>query len=122
MNVQILTSEEKPTFAVIPYDDFVDILQKLEDLEDIRAADETKRRIVNGEETTPASVVYALLDGENPIRVWRDYRKLSQHELADAIGISKAHMLQIESGTRSGKQYYDKITSILDIDAEDLEA
>lgn len=44
---------------------------------DIRAYEEAKVKIQVGEETIPSKVVYALLDGENPIRVWPEYRGLT---------------------------------------------
>ena len=50
----------------------------------------------------PAEVVNAILDGENPIKVWREYRGLTQRQLADAEGISKPYLSQIETGKRKG--------------------
>lgn len=71
-------------------------------LEDIRAYDDAKARIEAGEELIPSRVAYALLDGKNPIRVWREYRGLTQQQLAEKVGISKPYLSQLESGKRSG--------------------
>jgi len=71
-------------------------------LEDIRAYDESKAKIDAGEELIPSKVAYALLDGKNPIRVWRDYRGLTQQQLAEKAGISKPYLSQLESGKRNG--------------------
>ena len=44
-------------------------------LEDIRSFDSVKNALEIGEEELiPASVVNALAEGENPIKVWREYR------------------------------------------------
>jgi hypothetical protein len=44
---------------------------------DLRDYDEVLEAIAQGEETVPAEVVYAILDGENPVRVWREHRRLT---------------------------------------------
>jgi transcriptional regulator with XRE-family HTH domain len=50
----------------------------------------------------PSEVTYALLDGANPVRVWREHRGLTQQQLAQAAGISVPYLSQIESGKRAG--------------------
>lgn len=58
-------------------------------LEDVQDFDRIKKAIENGEEELiPAEVVNALLDGDNPIKVWREYRGFSQSQLAEKAGIS----------------------------------
>jgi DNA-binding XRE family transcriptional regulator len=64
---------------------------------DVRAYDRAKAK---GQELIPAAVVDRLLAGENPIRVWREYRRLTLEQLADATGISKPYLSQIENGLR----------------------
>jgi transcriptional regulator with XRE-family HTH domain len=68
----------------------------------VRAYDEAKRALVEGEELIPSEVTYAILDGGNPIRVWRERRGLTQQQLAEAAGISVPYLSQIESGKRGG--------------------
>ena len=71
-------------------------------LQDIGAYDEAKRAVTSGEELVPSEVTYAILDGGNPIHVWREVRKLTQQQLAGAAGISVPYLSQIESGKRRG--------------------
>ena len=71
-------------------------------LADVRDYDAAIERIAAGEELIPAEVVYALLDGGNPIRVWREYRGSSQAQLAAKAGISASYLSQLESGKRDG--------------------
>ena len=52
------------------------------------------------EEVVPAEVAFALIRGENPIRVWREYRKLTQQKLAATAGISNPYLSQVEKGKR----------------------
>jgi hypothetical protein len=53
-------------------------------LEDIHDYDAAVQALKDGEELVPSEVVYALLEGANPIRVWREYRGLTQGALASA--------------------------------------
>ena len=41
-------------------------------LQDIRDYDLAKQRIADGEEPIPSEITYAIIDGANPIRVWRE--------------------------------------------------
>ncbi len=52
--------------------------------------------------TIPAAVMRAELDGSHSVRAWREHRGLTLQALADAAGISKAYVSQIEGGKRAG--------------------
>lgn len=56
----------------------------------------------DGGEFFPAEVMDRLLAGENPIRVYRTYRRMTQKELAAAAGINPVYLSQIETGKRAG--------------------
>ncbi len=101
-NVQLILKEGQPEYAVLPYDLYTRLVEDAEMLQDIRDYDEAIQAIADGEELIPAHVVYAVIDGENPVRVWREYRGLTQQELARAAGISPAYLSQIEGGKREG--------------------
>ena len=42
-------------------------------------------------------IVDRLLKGEHPVRVWRNYRKMTAAALASAIGVSKSAVSQYEN-------------------------
>jgi len=103
MTVQFIKKKGKPEWAILPYHLYRRLVQDAEMLEDIRAYDEAKAALAAGtEELVPAEVVFALLDGANPIKTWREYRGLTQQQLAEAAGISKPYLSQIEAGKRTG--------------------
>jgi DNA-binding XRE family transcriptional regulator len=102
MSVQVIEKDGKPEWAVIPYQEYERLVEEAEMLQDIRAYDEARKAIKEGEELVPSQVTYAILDGENPIRVWREYRRLTQQQVAEAVGISVPYLSQIESGKRKG--------------------
>ena len=121
MNVQVIEKNGQPEWAVIPYTEYEHLIEVMETLEDIRAFDETKQRITEGEELVPSTVTYAILDGGNPIRIWRDYRGLTQQQLADKVGISKPYLSQLETGKRTGTtEVLSTLARALNLTLEDL--
>jgi DNA-binding XRE family transcriptional regulator len=121
MNVQVIEKNGQIEWAVLPYHEYQKLLDAWEMLEDIRAYDEAKANVEAGEELIPSSVAYALLDGKNPIRVWREYRALTQQQLAEKVGISKPYLSQLESGKRSGTtDVLRNIAQALNVGLEEL--
>jgi DNA-binding XRE family transcriptional regulator len=102
MNVQVIEKDGRPEWAVIQYADYQRLVEAAEMLQDVQDYDEAKKAIENGEELVPSEVVYAILDGENPIKVWREHRGLTQRQLAETVGISTPYLSQLESGKRKG--------------------
>ncbi len=102
MNVQIINKDGRPEWAVIPYEEYIRLREEAEMLQDVADYDAAKDALEQGEELIPSEVTFAILDGESPIRVWRNYRTLTQQELADRAGISKPYLSQIETGKRTG--------------------
>jgi DNA-binding XRE family transcriptional regulator len=93
-----------------------------EELQDILDYDKAILAIERDEdELIPSEVVYAILDGENPIKVWREFRGLSQQQLANAAGISKPYLSQIETGKRTGAtEVLSVIAKALDVSLDEV--
>ena len=121
MSAQFIEIEGKQV-VVISADDYRVLLEKAEMLDDVAAYDRAKAALAAGdEELVPIMVVNALLDGENPIRVWRQHREMSQVQLAEAAGISQAYLAQIETGKREGTvSLYRSLADVLAVDLDDL--
>ena len=121
MSVQIIEKNGRPEWAVVPYEEYQRLLAETEMLQDVRDYDEAKLAVANGEELIPSKVTYALLDGENPIRVWREYRGLTQQQVAETAGISKPYLSQLESGQRKGTtEVLRAIAKALNVSLDDL--
>jgi DNA-binding XRE family transcriptional regulator len=121
MNVQVIERNGHPEWAVIPYQEYVYLLKEAEMQADIREYDQAIKEIEKGEELVPSEIVYAILDGENPIRVWREYRGITQQELSRRAGISKPYLSQIETGKRTGKaEVLSAIAKSLDLTIDDI--
>jgi len=102
MSIQLIEKNGKPEWAVIPYDEYVKIQGLIEDIEDKRDIEEYFKLIQSGEEQTiPSEVTFAILQGVNPIRAWREYKQIKVKELANRAGITPSYLSQIETGKRN---------------------
>ena len=121
MSVQIIEKNGKPEWAVVPYKDYQKLVELAEDAEDIRAADAVRAAIERGEdEFVPHDIAMRLCE-ENPIRVWREYRKLSAAELAEKSKISKPYLAQLEGGDRQGTvKILKRLANVLSVSIDDL--
>lgn len=50
----------------------------------------------------PAEVVAATIGGLTPLRAWREHSALTQQQLAERAGLSRAYLAQLEAGARVG--------------------
>jgi DNA-binding transcriptional regulator YiaG len=80
----VIEHEGKPTHVVVPYADWERIM---DDLDAAHA-----RRVISDPTTewVPADVAWRIADGEVPIKVWREHRKLTQKALADRVGVDQS--------------------------------
>lgn len=108
--------------VVMPREDYDALVEAAEMLSDVAAYDRFKEKLAAGEEELiPAEFVYRMLDGENPVRVWRDFRALSAKDLAASAGISATYLSEIESGKKEGSlSALRKIAKALKVDLEDI--
>ena len=89
-------------FVVLPVEEYRHLRAIAEDVTDAAAAYAVRKRIDEGEELVPAAIANRLLDGENPVRVWREHRGMSVKEVAAKAGLSPPYLSQIETGRREG--------------------
>ena len=120
--IQIIERDGKPEWAILPYEEYLKLIEQAELLEDIRDFDEISAAIEHGdEELIPAEVVNAILGGQNPIKIWREYRGLTQQQLANIVRISKPYLSQIETGKRTGTtDVLAAIAKALDVSLEQV--
>ncbi len=118
MTVQFIESNGQRQYAVVPIDICNDLLEKAELLEDVAVYERSK---LDDDELVPSEVAYRLIDGENKIKVWREYRQMTQAELAERCGMAQASIAQMEGGKRIGSATaLKKIAMALGLDLDDL--
>jgi len=106
----------------IPLDEYEALKLAAVDLEDLRTYDRAMAAIDHGEEElVPGDVVARMLAGERPLRVWREYRGMTQAALAEASSVNRVQISNIEAGEKSGSiDTLKKLADALDITIDDL--
>ena len=122
MSVQIIAQNGQPEWAVLPYAEYLRLVEQAEMLEDIQDFDTIRETIQNEtEELIPSHVAFALAGGENPLKVWREHRGFTQQKLAESVGISVPFLSQIETGKRKASVgVLVNMASVLQVDLDDL--
>ena len=103
MNAEFVTLEGKK-YAVVPLAMWKRLQETIEDLQDAIEAKAISDKIARGEmEVYPSEFVDRLLLGdENKLKVWREYRGLTQEALAAKINKSVELIRKIENGKSEG--------------------
>jgi DNA-binding XRE family transcriptional regulator len=106
-NVQFIRTPGGDDLAVMPrseYDRLVELAAETqEDAGASRIVRNSLRALKEGREVVlPKAVADRLANGENAVRVIREWRDLIQGELAVAVGISQNYLSEIETGRRKG--------------------
>ena len=106
----------------------VDALEKTlkeptQDVADVKAEEPqmTASLFTRRKEAVPPEVRERLRKGENPLRIYREYRGLTGQELANRTGVSQAYISQLETDRRAGTtEVMKKIAEVLDVSLDRL--
>jgi ribosome-binding protein aMBF1 (putative translation factor) len=122
MEPQIITTPDGAEMVVIPRAEFDALVKVAEDKMDVADAREIMARVDAGEEEVfPAKVVKLILAGQNPIKIYRKYRGMTQAELADAVKTGVPYISNLETGARMpGPSILRRLGAVLKVDPEDL--
>jgi len=122
MSVQFIETDDGKRLAVLPEADYRALVEAKEENDDLAAVREFDARLSHGEEELiPAEYVNRMIDGENKIRVWREYRGLTVKALAEAAGVTPAYLSQIETGAREGTiETLKKLSAALRVTIDDI--
>jgi DNA-binding XRE family transcriptional regulator len=101
--VQFITTPKGEEMALLPRVEYERLAALAEDVFDRRCAEEIMTEVKAGrEEVFPAAMVNQLLDGVNPVKLFRQHRGITQRDLAASVGINPVYLSQIERGARAG--------------------
>lgn len=80
-NVQVISKDGKPEYAILPYMDYLRLLEKAEDSEAL----------------IPHEVVGLVIEKDfNLLKAWRKHLGLTQKEVAQRAGITQSALSQME--------------------------
>lgn len=121
MHIEKITRKGRE-FAVIPVEQLQRLMEDAEMLADVKAYDAAKARLERGEnELVPLEITERRLAGEDPLKVWREYRGLTQEELAMESGVSRVLIAAIETKRKGGSlATIKKLAKTLNVDWESL--
>jgi DNA-binding XRE family transcriptional regulator len=103
--VQFIKTERGEELAILPKSEYERLagLATDEDVGTARLVRNARAQMAAGREIIlPKAVVDRLAAGENPIRVLRDWRDMTQAELVVTIGIAQGYLSDLEAGKRKG--------------------
>lgn len=119
--IQIIKSPSGEELVVLSRKDYDRLIAAAEDARDIFESSIIMDRVRAGEEEIYSIDLIKRLENENPVKVWREYRGLTQAELANQIGTSSIYISQIETGRRAGSiKLLRKIATALGVDIDDI--
>jgi len=117
--VQFIKTAGGEELAILPKSEYERLagLVADEDIGTARVVRNAREKIAAGREVmVPKSIVDRLAARENPIRVLREWRAMTQAELVVAIGISQGYLSDLEAGKRKGPvALHQKIAQALDV-------
>lgn len=92
--------------AIIPRKEYEALVAKAaeadEDAGTARLVARARKEVAAGAPLLPNEVVDRLANGENPVRVLREWRGETQMHLAFKTNLSQGHISDIENGRRTG--------------------
>ena len=93
-----------------------------EDLADLKAYDTASSMLANGdEELIPAEFLNRLLNGDNPLKVYREIRGHTQAQLAKISDVNRTTIGEIEIGRKQGSvATLGRLANALNVTIDDL--
>jgi mRNA-degrading endonuclease RelE of RelBE toxin-antitoxin system/DNA-binding XRE family transcriptional regulator len=121
MRVETITRKGRE-FALVPVQKLEELIKDAEMLADVKAYDAAKARIEGGEdELIPLEITERRLKGESALRIWREYRKLTQERLAKKSKVSRALIAAIETKRKAGSvSTWKRLGAALEVSWEQL--
>lgn len=106
----------------IPVAEYERLNQAAEMLSDVQAFDRASADLAAGTEALiPHEFVTRMIEGESPVKVYREFRGHSQTKLAELSGVNRVQIADIEAGRKGGSvATLGKLADALDVLIDDL--
>ncbi|KAI94098.1 XRE family transcriptional regulator [Rhodomicrobium udaipurense JA643] len=119
---QTLVTPNGERLVVLPEAEYNRLMELVEDAEDAASIELFKARLARGaEEFLPDWFVKRSIDGENRLKLWREYRGLTMAALAEKSGVRQPFISEIEAGKKEGSvATLKKLADALRVTVDDL--
>ena len=107
MPYPILSTNGQPSHVLVPIAEFDALM---------------KESIADGHTFVPLDVGEAMLDGDTPLKAWRNHKRLTQEEMAERMGVTRSSYAQMEKSERPQKSTLEKAAAALGIALTQLAA
>jgi DNA-binding XRE family transcriptional regulator len=98
------------------YEDLVALAELGEDLGTARIIERSKAAIAAGDDILiPGEVVHSISHGENPVRVIREWRGLTQGQLARRNKLTEGYIAKLEAGGSASQRALKAIAKTLKV-------
>ncbi|MDR0466834.1 MAG: helix-turn-helix domain-containing protein [Deltaproteobacteria bacterium] len=101
----VLSTNGQPSHVLVPIEDFDALL---------------KKSVANGHVFVPLDVGEAVLEGDTPLKAWRNHKRLTQKKLAECMGVTRSSYSQMEKSLCPQKATLEKAASALGIELAQL--
>ena len=126
--VQIILTPGGERLAIVPADEYEALVARAampekDDRDDLRRIDAVAEEVAKGQSNPmPVEAFKRILDGESPVRVWRQLRGLTGTELARRAGVVPSAVSNIETGGRraGSVRTLRKLAKVLEVDVDEL--
>ena len=116
---QIIRSPAGEEMVVLPKAEYEALLQQLEDAEedaDDRAIYDVRKAELGAAPPLPSAVSSAILRGDSLLKALREWKGMTQSNLAKASGIGQGYLSDMENGKRTPpKEALVRIAKILQL-------
>ena len=106
--------------TTLPKAEYEALLDRLEDAEDALTVKHFRGSVAEKgwdeptKDCLPATLVERKLQGEHPVRIWREHRKLNLRALGERANIPASTISEIENTLKPGSPYF-RIARALDL-------
>lgn len=120
----IARTADTVTLRLADYQALISAVEDAEDIASLRSAEAHENAIGTAAaraDHLSDDLVGRLLDGGPPLRIWREHRGLTAQALADAAGVSRSYLTEIETGQKPGSiAFFRAVAAALGVSLDDL--
>ncbi len=73
------------------------------------------KSVADGHTFVPLDVGEAVLEGDSPLKAWRNHKRLTQEEMAERMGVTRSSYAQMEKSERPQQKTLERAAEVFGI-------